>query len=427
MSSWYRFSTLLLVISCFVFGVSAQDDIIVVDTTQIVAEVSPFVYGANFGPLSVVPIDLFEQAAESGITFLRFPGGRWGDLNDITEFQIDQYMRIVRLIGATPSIHVRLENGTPEAAIALMRYANVENDYNIRHWYIGNEPNLFDDYTVDDHAQQWRLIAEAMKSEDPDIILFGPGVSQWNGTPTVDPTDPNGEDWLRSFLQDNGDFVDVIEVHRYPFPQSQSNPDTSIDDLRGNTAEWANTLENLRQVILEETGHDDIPVAMGEANSHWSANVQSEATPDSHANALWWATALGHLLMDDPYMVSYFELQTPTSRGAWGLLGSYTLNPTYYVYQLYKQFGSQVIMTESPIEHVNVFGALTDEGALTLIAVNFTDSDITAPIRINGFEGDVVSTRLLTEDVLAEEVEQMLLQDNQLTLPAMSAVLFRLE
>ncbi|MEO1286929.1 MAG: hypothetical protein AAFV93_04120 [Chloroflexota bacterium] len=423
--------TMLIVISLCLMGLSfvplqAQDAEITVDAETVIAQVSPYAYGANFGPLSVVPLDLFEEAESVGITFLRFPGGRWGDLNDISEFQVDQLMRTARLTGAEPSIHVRLENGTPEAAVALLNYANVENDYDIKYWYVGNEPNLFDDYTVQDHATQWREIALALKEADPSIQIIGPGLSQWNGTPQVDPVDPNGEDWLRSFLRDNGDIVDIVDVHRYPFPTNQADPSTTIQDLRDNTAEWSNTVENLRQVVLEETGRD-IPVAITEASSHWSANTQGEATPDSYYNAIWWADSLGRLLEDEPFIVAYYELQTPTNRGGWGLLGSFELHPTYYVYQLYQHFGTQMLATTSTAEYVTIYAAQRDDGALTLIVVNRGDEDVSLPITISGFEGDVGEVRLLTEDILAEVVDNTVLVDNQLSLPAQSVALVVLE
>jgi hypothetical protein len=419
-------ATLLLILAFYTSPTIAQDADVTVDADTITGEASLFAYGANFGPLSVVNFDLFDEAADSGVTFIRYPGGRWGDLNNITHFQISQYMQVIELMNATPSIHVRLENGTPEAAAELVRYVNFENDYNVKYWYIGNEPNLFDDYTVADYVTQWRAIAEAMRAVDPDIVLIGPEVSQWNGTPQVDPVDPEGVDWLRGFLRANADIVDVVAVHRYPFPRSQANPVTTIEEMRGNTPEWGQTLENLRQVILEETGRDDLPVAITEAGSHWSSAQYGVASPDSHYNAIWWADSLGRLLQDNPFIVGYFELQTLQARGGWGLLAKDTVRPTYYVYQLYKRFGSQMVATDSSVEYLSVFGALRDDGTLTLIAVNRGDEPISASIQINGFDGDVIETRLLTADVLAEVVDDPLLNGDTLTMPAQSAALITL-
>ncbi|MAU12785.1 MAG: hypothetical protein CL607_23380 [Anaerolineaceae bacterium] len=407
--------------------VSAQEPGLTVDAEDIIAQVHPYAFGANFGPLSVVTIDLFDAAADSGITFLRFPGGRWGDLNDLQHFHIDTFMSTISIVGAEPSIHVRLENGTPEAAAELVHYTNIEKEYGVRYWYIGNEPNLFDDYTVAEYVVQWRAIAEAMLEVDPDIILIGPEVSQWNGTPQVDPVDAEGVDWLRGFLQANGDMVDIVAVHRYPFPRSMANPVSTVEELRENTPEWGNTLENLRQVILEETGRTDLPVAITEANSHWSSASQGEASPDSHYNAVWWADSFGRLLQDEPEIIGYFDFQSLPSRGGWGLLARNDVRPTYYTYQLYKQFGTQVVATASDVDYLTIYGALRDDGALTLIAVNRADDELSGPLTINGFSGEVSEAHILTESVLAEPVDNTFLVDGVLTLPGRSVVLLVLE
>ena len=408
-------------------SVTAQEEGVRVDTTEVIAPVHPFAFGANFGPLSVVNFSLFDIAAESGITFLRFPGGRWGDLNDIQPFHIDNFMATASIVGAEPSIHVRLENGTPEAAAELVRYTNIEQEYGVEYWYVGNEPNLFDDYTVAEMVVQWRAIAEAMLEVDPNIILIGPEISQWNGTPDVDPVDPDGVDWLRGFLQANGDMVDIVSVHRYPFPRSQANPVSTVEELRDNTPEWGNTLENLRQVIFEETGRTDLPVAVTEANSHWSSAQYGEASPDSHYNAIWWADSFGRLLQDEPVIVGYFDFQSLPGRGGWGLLAQREVRPTYYTYQLYQRFGTEMVATESDVEYLSVFGALREDGALTLIAVNRGDDEVSAPIDITGFEGDVTEVRLLTEEILAEVVENTIFIDGTLTLSGRSAALIVIE
>jgi hypothetical protein len=61
-------------------SLSMQSDtvggVLSVDVNAVVGEISPFVYGANYGPHSAVTVDLFEVAENAGLTFLRFPGGR---------------------------------------------------------------------------------------------------------------------------------------------------------------------------------------------------------------------------------------------------------------------------------------------------------------------------------------------------------------
>lgn len=420
-----RIIILTLIVLCLGAPLQAQEGGLLVDAGQPRGPISPFVYGANYGPLSAVTVELIPQAQASGITFLRFPGGRWGDLNNVQPAQIDMFIRTARMIGAEPSIHVRLENGTPEQAAELVRYTNIEKAYGVRYWAVGNEPNLFDDYTTIDHNTQWRAIAEAMLAVDPEIILIGPDVSQWAGIPEVDPRDPEGRNWLREFLLANGDMVDIVTVHRYPFPRNMAYPVTTIEDLRGNTPEWSAILPNLRAVIEETTGRTDLPVAVTEANSHWSSNIGGEATPDSHYNAIWWADALGRLINEQPAIVAFFELQTQDARGGWGILSRFEVRPTYYTYQLYQRFGSELLHADSTADQVSIYAARRDDGALTLIVVNLADEAQTVPLEIQGFTpGEGIETYRLDPEHNADLIDSGAIAEGVLELPGQSVTLY---
>lgn len=356
------------------FFVQTQDEPIpiTIDPEQVIGTVSPLSYGANYGPLQVITVDLIPPMQESGLNYLRFPGGRWGDENDIRPQQIDDLMRVANLSGAEVSISVRLENGTPEQAAELVRLVNIEGDHPVQYWSIGNEPNLFDNYDTVQHNEEWRAIAEAMLEVDPSILLMGPDTSQFTADFANNPKDAAGRDWVVEFLQANGDLVDIVTVHRYPFPRSLTGAPTTIDELRANTQEWSLTLPALRELVDEYTGRD-LPVAITEANSHWSAAADGEATPDSHFNAIWWADVLGRLLLDEPFAVGYFDLQSNPGRGGTGLMSRYDPRPTYYVYQLYQRFGTELVFAATTHEYVTAYAALREDGMLTVIVVNLTD------------------------------------------------------
>src|SRR5690606_18504648 len=153
--------------------------------------------------------------------------------------QLDMLMVYAGLLDAETSIHVRLLNGTPEKAAELVRYTNVERGFGVRHWYVGNEPSLHGDhYTVDDLNRHRPATATAMLEVDPDIVLVGPEPHQWLGLEGRDLVDATGREWVRGFLEVNGDLVDVVAVHRYPFPQGGGQTVTTVDDLRHNVWEW---------------------------------------------------------------------------------------------------------------------------------------------------------------------------------------------
>ena len=85
---------------------------------------------------------------------------------------------------------------------------------------------------------------------------------------------------MSEFLQQNGDLVDIVSIHRYPFPTQMSGSATTIDQLRAQPPEWEDILAALRAEIREITGKD-LPIAVTEVNSHWSKAYGGEASPDS--------------------------------------------------------------------------------------------------------------------------------------------------
>jgi alpha-L-arabinofuranosidase len=216
-----------------------------VDPAQALGTISPYVYGANHGPWAVITTATQPLAEAAGVTFLRFPGGNWGDLHNLRSSHIDSFISLATSMGAVPSISVRLEGGAPEQAADLVRYVNLEKGYQVRYWSIGNEPQYYEGYDTLRFNTEWRAIAQAMLAVDPTILLLGPEITQWTGDPASNPKDEAGRGWVEEFLRANGDLVDIVTIHRYPFPALGGNAPT-IDDLRANPPEWDRILPALR-------------------------------------------------------------------------------------------------------------------------------------------------------------------------------------
>ncbi len=370
---------------------------LVVDVTAVEGEVSPYVFGANYGPWMVVPYELMDEAQAAGLRFLRFPGGNWGDQHDLRPYQIDAYIQLARQLGAEPSISVRLRGGTPEQAAALVRYTNIEKGYGVRFWSIGNEPSLYPDYDTERFNREWRAFAEAMRAVDPTIRLIGPEIHQFTADPAANPKDRHGHDWMTAFLEANGDLVDIISFHRYPFPRCRTCPPASVEELRANAAEWDDIIRYLRATVREITGEDK-PIAVTEVNSHWNKAVGKETTPDGFYNAIWWADVLGRLIRNRVFIVAYFALQTSPGAGPWGLLASRDVRPTYYVYRLYREFGTHLVAARwhAPVAEVSAYAAVRDDAALTVVLVNRGQRPQEVPLTVTGaaVRGPVTVTRL---------------------------------
>lgn len=394
----------------------------------VVGPISPHIYGTNYGPWVTVPFDMWPYAETSGLTIIRFPGGEWGDMNTIRSYQLDQLVDFANMMGADLSINVRLKNGDVATALDLMK--SVENDgYEVAYWGIGNEPTLYEgalreSYDTERFNAEWREFALAMKEAYPDILLVGPEIHQFTGIPANNPKDASGRDWMTEFLKANGDLVDIVSFHRYPFPRSRDE-NATIPTLRENTQEWDATFSYLRELMIEHVGQP-LPIAITEINSHYTKAVDGEATPDSFYNAIWWADLLGRFIQNDVHMVNHWMLTSLGGQGGAGLIGRSEVRPTYYVYQLYQRFGTDQVYASSDDSYVTTTAALREDGTLTIMLVNLTDSPVTRPIQVGDAPPSDANVWLLDADHMGENLGVQPIGDT-ITLPAQSVTLLEIK
>jgi hypothetical protein len=402
--------------------------VLAVDAGQDLGPISPLIFGSGYGPWVSLRPETLPLAEQAGITIVRYPGGAWGDNNELQPYQIDQFVDLARRMGAEPYIHVRFPNSTPEQAAATVRYANVEKDYGVRYWSVGNEPTLYEKagfpWTAEQYATQWRNFADAMKAVDPNIVLIGPEVHQFTGTPDVDPKDSTGADWMRTFLQIAGDKVDIVSFHRYPFPATSARRSATIPELRADAATWDGIVRRLRATIREETGRD-LPVAVTEFNSHWSQAIGGEATPDSFFSAIWLGDVLGRLINQKVDLATQFLLVSGGESG-FGILEKSGPRPAYFTYQMYKMFGDQLVYASSGDPSVSIYAAKRPDGALTLMAINLGDEPVTRPLQLSGFTpaGDAEVWRFDAGHEAQQLENQPLAGGTALTLPPQSMTLY---
>jgi hypothetical protein len=396
-----------------------------VDAAYEQGKVSRFAYGANHGPWAFLNPDVYPQFKESGLTLIRFPGGNWGDENDLDAFQVDQFFMLARMINAEPLISVRLRGGTPEKAVTLMQYTR-QQGYNVRYWSIGNEPSLYapaaPEWDTVYYNQRWREFALAIKAVDPNILLVGPDTNQFMGEPAIDPKDKSGRDWLREFLKANGDLVDVVAVHRYPFPVEMGVRPTR-DQLFADSPRWDTLVTNLRKAVREETGKDK-PIAITEFNSSWSGAIGGETGLDTVNNALWLGDVLGRLIRQRVDILAQFSLQSSANVGGFGLFERFAIRPTYYTYQMYKGLGEELVFAASDTPRLSIYAARKGD-ALTLMLVNLGDQAITRPLVLDHFTpGGPAQVRLFdAQHKATDQPEVMLAGKTDYGVPPLSMTL----
>lgn len=395
--------------------------------------ISPLIYGSNYGPWLVASFEMLPQVYDSGVTILRFPAGAWGDHNNVTNLQIDQFVDFINKVGATGLINVRLLGGTPEQAAEMVRYTNVERKYNIQYWGIGNEPTLYnaelknkgETYDTARFNKEWRAFAEAMKKVDPNIKLVGAEINQFSYDYSPGATTNFSEwdeQWFVDFLKANGDLVDIVSFHRYPFPRSNTSGPPSIDELRQNAQEWDKIIIHARELIHQYTGRD-LPIAVTEFNSAYDKSVSGEATPDSHYNAIWVADVLGRMIKNGVFMANHWTLTSKGGFGGWGLVGAYDVYPTYHVYQLYKMFGNELFYSSSDNPDLSIYAARRADGVLTVIVINLSDEEQIKAIRIENQAQVQAETWLFDASHKAENIGEMDIS-NGVSVPPQSMMLF---
>ena len=399
-----------------------------VDPGTSLGPISPYLYGTNYGPMHAVPLEMMPLVENAGFTVLRFPGGAWTDTVDMKPFQIDMLMTFAKQVGAMPTISVRMLGGKPETAAELVRYTNIEKKYGVTYWSIGNEPNIYTllkqadyEYTPEHLNKDWRAVAIAMKAVDPTIKLMGPELSQWNENYATTPKDPANQDWMTEFLKANGDLVDVVSVHRYPM-FSPTNGPVTIQQLRENTRKWVSETEYLRTLIREIVGRD-LPIAITELNSDPSSVMLQEVSPDSFYNAIWYADVLGQLMNTDVFMVNQWVLSQRTT--GLGLLQGTTVRPTFHVFSLYKNFGSERVYAASGVADVDIFAAQREDGALTLMVINLSDIEQRIPLQVKDIQLTTAEVWRLDATHFTENLGvQSFSPNGEILLPAQSATLY---
>jgi hypothetical protein len=108
-----------------------------------------------------------------------------------------------------------------------------------------------------------------------------------------------------------------------------------------------------------------------------------------------------------------------------GLLKGDLVRPTFYVFPLYKNFGSQQVYAASGVTDVDIFAAKRADGTLTLMVINLSDVEQRVPLQVKGIQLKEAEVWLLDATHNAENLgTQAFASDGTLTLPAQSATLY---
>lgn len=321
-------------------------------------QISPALFGLNYW---VPPFgqQVRDELAPLNVVVLR-RGGETLELEPTNWDDIDRFILDARAMGTEPLLQVPYAGSNPAAAARMVRYVNVEKKYDVRLWSIGNE----EDKNKRGGAKEkwinsWRSFHDAMKAVDPNILIFGPEYAQ-----AYDVNDP-ANDWLTPFLRANGDIVDVVSLHRYPFNGGQTNPTVLIGDALGT----ARRIRALRDNIKRITGRD-IPLAFTEINLSDNWREGGEGSSASFSAGLWMAETLGQMAEAGVEMVNIWNARSNDSLGLVARPAE-VKRPTYFALQMYSNYGDRLVPLASHVSNITAHAARDSRtGAVTIVLVN---------------------------------------------------------
>lgn len=198
---------------------------------------------------------------------------------DPSDFGIDEYIELCKLIGAEPYLTVNFGSGSPEQAREWVEYCNGPassewgarraasghpEPYNVKTWAVGNESWLGIEpghSTPEGYAAYFKGFADAMRKADPNIRIVAVG----------DALSPTG-DWNQIVAKATDGLADYLSLHYY-FSLgflSEFDADHPLDFYRSLVASPVYVEQTLRDVIgkidAASAGGKQIQIALDEWN-----------------------------------------------------------------------------------------------------------------------------------------------------------------
>ncbi len=360
------------------------------------------------------------------IPTITYPAGNIGDESDMNNKANLSFFSLQQGMLGNPFtfVQVRVFNGTVEGAVNSIPSA-ATNDVRVDVWSIGNEPDLYyrnnaPDWTSDKYNKVFREYVTAMKKTYPNLKAAGPMVSQ--------PKD----DWIKSFIKENGDLVDVMAWHWYPTDGSWSDPAAigtapMIVDQIKRYREW------LKDPAMNPKGYNrDIKLALTEYAIHWNTPKATQLA--DMTGAIWTAEVMGYLAQSQIDYSHYFCL------GAYGGHAVFEPNsnirrPVYYVFAFYgSHFGDQMVSASSSDNEVKTFASIDSDGIKHLIVINENASDSKElSITLEGLTQNIKNVKgfLLSKESNGKDMDPKLIKKafRKLTvsMPAFSVAAFDIE
>lgn len=374
---------------------------------------------ATWDSLLADPMTLARVQA-AGARFFRFPGGGTADQYHWEKSTVGsaaagedttQFMKLVQAAGGQAIITANYATGTPAEAAGWVKFCNVDHNYNVKYWEIGNENYQASEAGSHDpatYAQRFGDFYAAMKAADPTIKIGMAGTYSAN-TKGDTGTEYNG--WGPAVLKALKVTPDFYVVHYFPVVRWSNTPHEDDADLLQYPHDWAAIAQIVRGMLNQTLGaaasgveilatENDSPggnpgkQSVSIVNALYLADSLGQALSTEIAGYLWWDLHNGYDPRNNnsPVLYGYREY------GDYGLLSSpdnpaspaNTPYPAYYALQLWSEVaspGSRLVASASNDVLLPVYASVRPDGKLALIVINkSSQQQLLATLNVAGFQ-----------------------------------------
>lgn len=321
--------------------------------------------------------------------------------------EIDNLSLFAKNVGADVMIQVNIATNDPSMWADMVRYTNIEHNYNFKYWEFGNELD-FDTgagITPDEYATRTRAYIDAMKAVDPTIQIAGGVPASAHDALRLGYSDAVTS--LSQFLtktasavSPSGKKVDALSYHWYQACNSTSFNDLFLYQFNGVAYNsWRNQYSRIWSKIGPERVTNEITnqypgMLQGITELNFDACNYDNTLNGNHLNALWMTDIIGRL--------AYYGLDYSTWYTGYGTQG-YSLvypnngdsptrifvRPSYYAFLMYARYFSTQMVESTTYDpsKISIWASkdANDPTTLKLMVTNVTNAAITTPVSLSGF------------------------------------------
>ena len=190
------------------------------------------------------------------------------------QYGTNEFLKLCRALNTEPYLCVNCGDGDMREAADWVEYCNGTGDtalvklrhehgfvkpHNVKYWGIGNEVDSAAQIgykTPQEYARAITEYSKVMKRTDPDIKLIASAVCSWEDFPLSPPDLHQKTEWVertRLMLEQAGDQIDYMAVHRYAHPTADD-PYETLMAFAEDFNERLNAYEGLIHAVTLERG-----------------------------------------------------------------------------------------------------------------------------------------------------------------------------